>query len=231
MAEPRRPPLLGAAPARIIFATPVNEEAAMEGAIATKRATTVRSFTRGVHHLALCTDDMKKTAEFYTRVLGMPLVHAMKVPPGLGTGPGNRGNPPYEEIRHYFFDMGNDSLLAFFEIPKGKEPRANRNAIGAMQHCAFVVTPERFREIEARLKANKIHYRGPIPQLPGLEGIYFFDPNGFRLEFACQIDHGEAPQVVAGTSQTKAEAARELATVPGADAAWIEEMTKALPEG
>ena len=69
---------------------------------------------RGVHHLALCTDDMKATIDFYVEVLGMPLVHAMKVPPGLGTGPGNRGNPPYEQVRHYFFDMGNDSLLAFF---------------------------------------------------------------------------------------------------------------------
>jgi hypothetical protein len=57
----------------------------------------------------------------------------MKVTPGLGTGPGNRGNPPYEQVRHYFFDMGNDSLLAVFEIPKGKEPAGNRNAIGAMQ--------------------------------------------------------------------------------------------------
>ena len=108
---------------------------------------------RGVHHLALCTDDMKATIDFYVDVLGMPLVHAMKVPPGLGTGPGNRGNPPYERLRHYFFDMGNDSLLAFFEIPKGKEPAGNRNAIGAMQHCAFVVTTERFRELEARLKS------------------------------------------------------------------------------
>jgi catechol 2,3-dioxygenase-like lactoylglutathione lyase family enzyme len=105
------------------------------------------SFTRGVHHLALCTDDMKKTVDFYVGVLGMPLVHAMKVPPGLGTGPTNRGNPPYENIRHYFFDMGNDSLLAFFEIPRGREPQANRNAIGGMQHCAFVVTPSRLAEI------------------------------------------------------------------------------------
>jgi catechol 2,3-dioxygenase-like lactoylglutathione lyase family enzyme len=64
---------------------------------------------------------MKATIEFYVDVLGMPLVHAMKVPAGLGTGPCNRGNPPYERVRHYFFDMGNDSLLAFFEIPKGKE--------------------------------------------------------------------------------------------------------------
>jgi len=48
-------------------------------------------------------------------------------------------------VRHYFFDMGNDSLLAFFEIPKGKEPAGDRNAIGAMQHCTFVVAAERFR--------------------------------------------------------------------------------------
>jgi catechol 2,3-dioxygenase-like lactoylglutathione lyase family enzyme len=47
---------------------------------------------RGVHHLALCTDDMKATIDFYVDVLGMPLVHAMKVPPGLGTGPG--ATPP-----------------------------------------------------------------------------------------------------------------------------------------
>ena len=37
--------------------------------------------SRGVHHLALNTDDMKKTLDFYVRVLGMPLVHALKVPP------------------------------------------------------------------------------------------------------------------------------------------------------
>ena len=49
---------------------------------------------------------MKATIDFYVEVLGVPLVHAMKVPPGLGTGPRNRGNPPYEEVRHYFFDMG-----------------------------------------------------------------------------------------------------------------------------
>jgi len=73
-----------------------------------------KPLSRGVHHLALNTDDMKMTLDFYLRVLGMPLVHALKVPPGLGTGPGNRGNPPFENIRHYFLDAGGDSLLAFF---------------------------------------------------------------------------------------------------------------------
>jgi hypothetical protein len=143
----------------------------------------------------------------------MPLVHAMKVPPGLGTGPKNRGNPPYENIRHYFFDMGNDSLLAFFEIPKGKEPQGNRNAIGAMQHCAFVVTPARLAEIEQRLKERGIDYIGPIPQLPGLVGIYFMDPNGIRLEFACQPQDGAEQKVIAGNTQTKEELEKELRTL------------------
>jgi catechol 2,3-dioxygenase-like lactoylglutathione lyase family enzyme len=197
-----------------------------------KRAPSKRaaSFARGVHHLALCTDDIKTTTEFYTRVLGMPLIHALKVPPGLGTGKGNRGNPPYEQIRHYFFDMGNDSTIAFFEIPKGKEPAANRNAIGSMQHCSFVVTPKRFREIEQRLKANNITYIGPIPQMPGLDGIYFIDPNGIRLEFACQAADRDDPHVIECCTQAKTDALRELKTLPGVDDAWLSGMTANLPE-
>ena len=185
--------------------------------------------TRGVHHLALCTDDIKTTTEFCVRILGMPLVHAMKVPKGLGVGPANRGNPPYEEVRHYFFDMGNDSTLAFFEIPKGKEPASNRNAIGSMQHCAFVVSKERFKALEERLKQNNIAYVGPIPQMPGLDGIYFFDPNGIRLEFACQPDDAEAPVVIDCVAQTKEDAAQELRSLAGVDKAWLDEMTAALP--
>ena len=91
----------------------------------------------GVHHLALNTDDMKMTVDFYVDVLGMRLVHAMKVPPGIGTGPGNRGNPPFEEIRHYFFDMGRDALLAFFEMPKGRQAKGRPQR--ARQHAARVV--------------------------------------------------------------------------------------------
>ena len=189
----------------------------------------MKTLARGVHHLALCTDDMKATVDFYVDVLGMPLVHAMKVPPGLGTGPQNRGNPPYEAIRHYFFDMGNDSLLAFFEIPKGAEPRGNRNAIGAMQHCAFVVSPQRFEDIEERLKRASIDYIGPIPQLPGLVGIYLIDPNGIRLEFACQPADGETQAVIECVKQTQEEAARELATLPGASADWVAKRVAGLP--
>jgi len=171
--------------------------------------------TRGVHHLALNTEDMKMTVDFYSRVVGMPLVHAMKVPPGLGTGPGNRGNPPYEEIRHYFFDMGNDSLLAFFEIPQGKEPRAKRDGIGGMQHVAFAVTAAQFAALQKRLRRAGVAVDGPIDVLPGLKSVYFFDPNGIRLEACCQPAARARQRVIASVRQSSAARRRELDTLPG----------------
>jgi catechol 2,3-dioxygenase-like lactoylglutathione lyase family enzyme len=182
-----------------------------------RRKSTIQAATRGVHHLALTTEDMRMTADFYTRVVGMPLVHAMKVPSGLGTGPANRGNPPYEEIRHYFFDMGNDSLLAFFEIPRGAEPRAKRDAIGGMQHVAFAVTPKNLAALRKRLAAANVPYDGPIDILPGLVSVYFFDPNGIRLEACCQPAAAERPRVIASVKQRRDQARRELETI---EPAW-----------
>lgn len=184
----------------------------------------------GVHHLALNTDDMKKTIDFYVGVLGMRLVHAMRVPPGVGTGPGNRGNPPFEEIRHYFFDMGRDALLAFFEIPKGAKPMGDRDAIAMMQHVSFAVAPESQRRIRARLEAAGVSYQGPIEVLPGVYSVYCFDPNGIRLEFSAQPGDGPGePTIVAGQRQTRAVARREVETLC-ADPAWLEPLLADLGE-
>lgn len=183
--------------------------------------------TRGVHHLALTTDDMKITTEFYVRVVGMPLVHAMTVPPGVGVGPLNRGNPPYEEIRHYFFDMGGDSLLAFFEIPASEKQQSDRDDIGGMQHVAFTVTVDRFAEIQSRLTEHGVEFDGPIDILPGLQSIYFYDPSGIRLEACCQPTAGEAPGVIGSVLQNAATARLELDTLD-ADAGWVAEMTRNL---
>jgi hypothetical protein len=110
-----------------------------------------------------------------------------------------------------------------FELSNIKIPRV------ALRHCAFVVTAERFREVEARLKSHGIEYIGPIAQLPGLLGIYFYDPNGIRLEFACQPEDGDAPEVIACVTQTKAQAGAEPATLRGATSEWIAERLAALP--
>ncbi|HUZ74851.1 MAG TPA: VOC family protein [Stellaceae bacterium] len=184
----------------------------------------------GIHHLALNTDDMKATVDFYAGVLGMRLVHAMKVPPGLGSGPGNRGNPPFEEIRHYFFDMGRDALLAFFEIPKGAKPTGDRDAIAMMQHVSFAVAPDSQARIRVRLEANGYVYQGPIEVLPGVHSIYVFDPNGIRLEFSCQPGDGDGePHIVRGAAMTKHEALAELRTLTG-DRNWLDWATQGLEE-
>ncbi len=185
--------------------------------------------SRGIHHLALTTEDMQMTTDFFVNIVGMPLVHAMKVPPGVGTGAGNRGNPPYEEIRHYFFDMGNDSLLAYFEIPKGVKKRSDRDDIGGMQHCAFSVTPDQLEALRQRLHDAGVEYDGPVDILPGLVSMYFKDPNGVRMEACCQPEEGNNPNVIRSVLQTKAQARAELKTI-GASEEWIQKVTVNLAD-
>ncbi len=183
---------------------------------------------RGVHHLVLNTDDMKVTIDFYTEVLGMKLVHAMKVPPGLGTGAANRGNPPFENLRHYFFDMGNDSLLAFFEIPKGAKPRSDRDAIGGMQHLSFVVRPQaEFDALRARLAARGIEVKGPSKMASGPGySIYFYDPHGARLEACCDHLH-EEPSVIRDATQARQTFIDELRTLND-NPQWIAKVARDL---
>jgi catechol 2,3-dioxygenase-like lactoylglutathione lyase family enzyme len=187
-------------------------------------------FARGLHHLALNTDDMKMTIDFYAGVLGMPLVHALKVPPGLGTGPGNRGNPPFENLRHYFFDMGGDSLLAFFEMPKGAKDKGDRDALAAMQHCSFAVTEAHFHSLCGRLQAAGVALTGPIPVGADTWSVYFFDPNGIRLELSYQAGDGADMHVVERWTQTRAQALAELRSL-SEDTHWLAHVTAHLPAG
>jgi len=185
--------------------------------------------TRGIHHLALNTDDMKMTIDFYAGVLGMPLVHALRVPPGVGVGPGNRGNPPFENLRHYFFDAGGDTLVAFFEMPKGAKQQGDRNALAAMQHCSFTATQERFEQLVQRLRDAAVPLIGPIPVGAQTWSVYFMDPNGIRLEFSWQEDDGEDVRVAQRWTQTRAETLAELRSVSD-DHAWLDHVTRHLPE-
>jgi catechol 2,3-dioxygenase-like lactoylglutathione lyase family enzyme len=186
---------------------------------------------RGIHHLALVTDDMRMTLDFYVRVLGMPIVHGLRTPsrpPGAGHAHGI-GAPPYASIPHYFLDMGGDSLLAFFEYPRGLA-RADRDAIGAMQHVSFACGPKRYREILERLKANGVTINaGPILTIPpAIHSFYFFDPNGIRLEITSDLDGDEEDlQVIRSCSMTETELRAELATISD-DEAWIDDMVAAM---
>ena len=184
--------------------------------------------SRGIHHLALNTEDMRMTIDFYTRVLGMPLVHALRVPPGVGVGPANRSNPPFENLRHYFFDVGGDTMVAFFEMPKGAKQIGDRDALAAMQHCSFTVTQQRFEQLTQRLRDAGVALIGPVAVGAGTWSIYFFDPNGIRLEFSYQALDGDDVRVVERWTQTRSEALVELQSL-SSDAAWLEQVTAHLP--
>jgi catechol 2,3-dioxygenase-like lactoylglutathione lyase family enzyme len=182
---------------------------------------------RGVHHLALNTDDMKATIDFYAGVLGMPLVHAMRVPEGAEARSAQWGNPPFPRVRHYFFDMGNDSLLAFFDMPKGATQKVDRNGIAGIQHVALSVSAQQHEQIHRRLEANGVKYNGPITIVDGIVGTYFTDPNGIRLEVTSQPKDGASPKVVQSVAQTKEDALEELALLHN-DPAWLERVKSYL---
>lgn len=192
--------------------------------VATTKTAANTSAFNGVHHLVLNTDDIKKTIDFYTGVLGMPLIHAMKVPAGI-----NRGNPQFERLRHYFFDMGNDSSLAFFELPKGAKDTIDRDGVAAMQHCSLSIKPSQADDLCRRLDAAGVARLGPMEAAPGVWSIYFYDPNGIRLEASFQPGQGENQQVLGAFKQKREKMLAELATVCD-DPEWLAFASAAVTE-
>ena len=176
---------------------------------------------RGIDHLAFVTDDLPATMAFYTQVMGMQLVHVRRVPFEQ-----DRGQPPYDNLRHYFFNMGNDTLLAFFEYPKGLS-KQNRDLPGGMQHIAFHAPPADFDGVVERVRKSGIKVIGPVALGGRFWSAYFYDPNGIRLEIATS----RVPQpgtVVESVLQTEAEARAELETL-FSDPREVEKWLAAMP--
>lgn len=177
--------------------------------------------TRGVDHLALVTDDMAETMKFYTEVLGMQLLHVRRVP----FAP-DRGQPPHDNLRHYFFGMGNDSLLAFFEYPKGLE-RSDRDLPGGMQHLAFHVPPDELDKMVDHVKSHGVDVVGPVSLGGRFWSAYFYDNNGVRLELATSLA-GKDVSNVESVLQTEEEAREELETLFD-NAEDVERWLKVMP--
>ena len=91
---------------------------------------------------------------------------------------------------------------------------------------SFAVTTQKFEEIVQRLKRADVAMLGPINVGADTWSIYFYDPNGIRLEFSHQNE--AQPKVVERWRQTKAEALAELRTLSD-DARWLETMVAHLP--
>ncbi|MFM7080464.1 MAG: VOC family protein [Actinomycetota bacterium] len=145
-----------------------------------------------IHHVAYRCNDAKETVQFYRDVLGMEFLMAFSE----DRVPSTKEPDPY---MHVFLDAGNGNVLAFFELPTkppmGKDP----NTPAWVQHIAFEVsTLEALEAGKRRAEQHGVAVIGPVDH--GLfHSVYFFDPNGHRLELAANVgsddDHRRAREV------------------------------------
>ncbi len=121
------------------------------------------STARGLHHTALISSDVEQTIRFYQDVLGFPLTELIE-------------NRDYPGSSHFFFDIGNGNLLAFFDFP-GLDVGPYAEVLGGLHHCAISVEPERWHELVARLEEAGVEH-----VVHSGVSVYFRDPDGARIE-------------------------------------------------
>ncbi len=157
-----------------------------------------------IHHVAYRCRDAAATVAWYARVLGMDYVTAFAEDKVPSTGE----DDPY---MHVFLDAGGGNVLAFFELPNQPEMGRDPATPAWVQHIAFEVADEAaLLAAKAHIEAEGVEVLGPTYH--GIfRSIYFFDPNGHRLELACNIgtpeQHAElkdlAPVMLEEWSRTK----------------------------
>lgn len=135
---------------------------------------------KGLNHVAYVTKDTAATTRFYTEVLGMKLVgHAIDDSVG-STGEKSR-------FLHTFFEMGDGSCIAFFEIEGQQHDHHDTPLPRWAAHLALSVdSMEELRAAHQRLLDEGVEVRGVIDHEGVWNSIYFFDPNGVRLELTYQ---------------------------------------------
>ncbi|MEM9839550.1 MAG: VOC family protein [Pseudomonadota bacterium] len=158
----------------------------------------------GIHHVAYRCRDAKETVEFYQRVMGMTFDVAFAEDHVPSTG-------AYDPYMHVFLDSGNGNVLAFFELPEQPDMGRDENTPQWVQHIAFrVKTMDELLAAKERVLAEGLEVLGPTNH-GVFKSIYFFDPNGHRLEIACDTGTPEqmaelrrvAPEMLEEWSQTK----------------------------
>ena len=133
-----------------------------------------------IHHVAYRCKDAKATADWYAQVLGMEFTTAFAEDHVPSTG-------EYDPYMHIFLDCGGGNVIAFFELPNQPEMGKDPNTPAWVQHIAFEVADmDALLAAKAHIEAQGIDVIGPT--FHGIfRSIYFFDPNGHRLELACNI--------------------------------------------
>lgn len=170
----------------------------------------------GVHHVAYRCRDAKQTVEFYRDVLGMDFLLAIaedKVP--------STGAPdPY---MHVFLDAGGGNVLAFFELPASAPMGRDEATPEWVQHLALKVADmDSLMAGKARAEARGLDVVGPVHH--GIfKSIYFHDPNGHRIELACDIGTPDQMERLKSVAQDMLDEWAVTRKAPR-HAAWLHEM-------
>ncbi|HYD76064.1 VOC family protein [Ramlibacter sp.] len=176
---------------------------------------------RKIHHVAYRCNDAKETVEWYEKHMNMKLVLAI----AEDQVPSTRDPDPY---MHLFMDAGNGNVMAFFEIPNSPPMGRDPNTPNWVQHIAFEIDSlDELKAAKARLEASGIPVIG-ITDHTIFQSIYFFDPNGHRLELA--VNTG-TPDMYKRLDEVKYEMVEEWARTRKAPrhAAWMHEKEFATP--
>jgi len=133
-----------------------------------------------IHHVAYRCKDAKTTVDWYVKHLNMDFVLAI----AEDQVPSTKAPDPY---MHLFLDAGNGNVLAFFELPNAPAMGRDTNTPEWVQHIAFKVdSVQTLEDTKKRLEAAGIEVIGPTDHTI-FKSIYFFDPNGHRLELAADV--------------------------------------------
>ena len=140
-----------------------------------------------IHHVAYRCNDAKETVDWYVQNLKMDFVLAI----AEDLVPSTKAPGPY---MHVFPDAGEGNVLAFFELPNAPAMGRDENTPAWVQHIAFQVDSiQVLEEAKSRLLANGVDVIGPTNHTI-FKSIYFLDPNGHRLELACNTGTPEMYQ-------------------------------------
>ena len=168
-----------------------------------------------IHHAAYRCKDAKETVEWYAKNLNMDFVLAI----AEDLVPSTKAPDPY---MHIFLDAGGGNVLAFFELPNSPEMGRDENTPAWVQHMAFEVdSMETLLAAKAKLEANGVEVIGPTNHTI-FKSIYFFDPNGHRLELATNTG---TPEMYKTLDEVKWDMLNEWSKTKRAPkhAAWMHE--------
>ena len=168
-----------------------------------------------IHHAAYRCKDAKETVEWYAKNLNMDFVLAI----AEDLVPSTKAPDPY---MHIFLDAGGGNVLAFFELPNSPEMGRDENTPAWVQHMAFEVdSMETLLAAKAKLEANGVEVLGPTNHTI-FKSIYFFDPNGHRLELATNTG---TPEMYKTLDEVKWDLLNEWSKTKRAPkhAAWMHE--------